>query len=46
MAEIRVSLENMDERLAKMESSVISVLDLLKQILSLPRVNKELSKRR
>ena len=45
-AEIRVSLENMDERLAKMESSVISVLDLLKQILSLPRVNKELSKRR
>ena len=44
--ETRVSLENMDERLAKMESSVISVLDLLKQILSLPRVNKELSKRR
>jgi len=45
-AETRVSLENMDERLAKMETSVISVLDLLKQILSLPRVNKELSKRR
>jgi hypothetical protein len=36
----------MDERIAKMENSVISVLDLLKQILSLPRVNKELSKRR
>lgn len=45
-AETRISLENMDERLAKMENSVISVLDLLKQILSLPRVNKELSKRR
>lgn len=38
--------DNMDERLSKMERSVISVLDLLKQILSLPRVNKELSKRR
>jgi len=45
-AETRASLENMDVRLAKMENSVISVLDLLKQILSLPRVNKELSKRR
>ena len=45
-AETRVSLENMDARLAKMENSVISVLDLLKQILSLPRVNKEFSKRR
>ena len=32
------SLENMDERLSKMERSVISVLDLLKQILSLPSV--------
>lgn len=40
------SLENMDERLAKMENSVIAVLDLLKQVLSLPRVNKELSRRR
>ncbi|TAN77798.1 MAG: DUF2075 domain-containing protein [Gallionella sp.] len=39
-------LENMDGRLAKMENSVITVLDLLKQVLSLPRVNKELSKRR
>lgn len=45
-AETRVSLENMDERLAKMESSVISVLDLLKQILSLPRVTKEFPKRK
>ena len=45
-AETRASLENMDVRLAKMENSVISVLDLLKQILSLPRVNKEFSKRR
>jgi len=45
-AETRTSLENMDERLAKMENSVISVLDLLKQILSLPRVNKEFLKRR
>lgn len=45
-AETRVNLENMDERLAKMENSVISVLDLLKQVLSLPRVNKEISKRR
>jgi len=45
-AETLASLENMDERIAKMENSVISVLDLLKQILSLPRVNKELSKRR
>ncbi len=44
--ETHSSLENMDERIAKMENSVISVLDLLKQILSLPRVNKELSKRR
>lgn len=31
-------LENMDERLSKMEKSVISVLDLLKQILYLPGV--------
>lgn len=45
-AETRTSLESMDERIAKMENSVISVLDLLKQVLSLPRVNKELSKRR
>jgi general secretion pathway protein A len=45
-AETQTSLENMDVRLAKMENSVISVLDLLKQILSLPRVNKEFSKRR
>lgn len=40
------SLEYMDGRLAKMENSVIAVLDLLKQVLSLPRVNKELSKKR
>jgi putative secretion ATPase (PEP-CTERM system associated) len=32
------SIENMDERLSKMEKSVISVLDLLKQILSLPSI--------
>jgi general secretion pathway protein A len=32
------SLENMDERIAKMERSVISVLDLLKQVLSLSSV--------
>lgn len=40
------SLENMDIRLARMESSVIAVLDLLKQILTLPRVNKELTRKR
>ena len=40
------SLENMDIRLAKMENSVIAVLDLLKQVISLPRVNKELSRKR
>jgi hypothetical protein len=32
------NLENMDERLSKMEKSVISVLDLLRQILSLSSV--------
>jgi putative secretion ATPase (PEP-CTERM system associated) len=32
------SLENMDERISRMERSVISVLDLLKQILSLSSV--------
>lgn len=32
------SLENMDERIARMERSVISVLDLLKQVLSLSSV--------
>jgi putative secretion ATPase (PEP-CTERM system associated) len=32
------NLDNVDERLSKMERSVISVLDLLKQILSLPGV--------
>ncbi|MDP1898647.1 MAG: ATPase, partial [Sulfurimicrobium sp.] len=36
--ETLASLENMDERLSKMEKSVISVLDLLKQILSLSSV--------
>lgn len=35
---ILANLENADERLAKMEHSVISVLDLLKKILSLPSV--------
>lgn len=40
------NLENMEERLSKMENSVIAVLDLLKQVISLPRVTKELSKRR
>jgi general secretion pathway protein A len=35
---ILATLENTDERLAKMEHSVISVLDLLKKILSLPSV--------
>lgn len=38
--EHKVDLENMDERLAKMEKSVISVLELLKQILSLSSVKK------
>lgn len=37
-ADTPASLENMDERLSKMEKSVISVLDLLKQILSLSSV--------
>lgn len=32
------SQDNVDERLSKMEKSVISVLDLLKQILSLPGI--------
>lgn len=36
--EAPAKLENMDERLSKMERSVISVLDLLKQILYLPGV--------
>lgn len=36
------SLENMDERIAKMERSVISVLDLLKQVLSLASVKNHL----
>jgi general secretion pathway protein A len=35
---ILANLENTDERLAKMEQSVITVLDLLKKILSLPSV--------
>lgn len=35
-----VDLENMDERISKMEKSVISVLDLLKQILYLPSTRK------
>ena len=43
---VPASLENMDTRLTKMENSVIAVLDLLKQVISLPRVNKELSKKR
>lgn len=34
----QADLENMDERLSKMEKSVISVLDLVRQILSLPSV--------
>ena len=32
------ALENMEKRLAKMERSVVSVLGLLKKILSLPNV--------
>ncbi len=36
--EAPAKLENMDERISKMERSVISVLDLLKQILYLPGV--------
>lgn len=32
------AVDNVDERLSKMEKSVISVLDLLKQILSLPSI--------
>ncbi len=38
------SLEDMDYRLEKMEKSVISVLDLLKQVLALPSVKSSLPK--
>ncbi|MEQ1600136.1 MAG: XrtA/PEP-CTERM system-associated ATPase [Methylophilaceae bacterium] len=38
----QANLENMDERMAKMERSVISVLDLLKQVLSLASVKNHL----
>lgn len=40
------SLEDMDERIARMERSVISVLDLLKQILSLPNVEAHTKQKR
>jgi len=44
-AEINLAnLENTDERLAKMEQSVISVLDLLRKILSLPSVKNVVHK--
>ncbi len=39
-----LDLENMDYRLEKMEKSVISVLDLLKQILALPSVKDSVQK--
>jgi general secretion pathway protein A len=42
---IPASLENMDERIARMERSVISVLDLLKQILSLSSVKTYLKQK-
>lgn len=38
------SLEDMDYRLEKMEKSVISVLDLLKQVLALPSVKSSITK--
>ncbi len=38
---IPASLENMDERIAKMERSVIAVLNLLKQVLSLSSVKTD-----
>jgi putative secretion ATPase (PEP-CTERM system associated) len=37
-SDMPAGLDNVDERLSKMEKSVISVLDLLKQILSLPSI--------
>ncbi|NOT68514.1 MAG: AAA family ATPase [Methylophilaceae bacterium] len=41
----QANLENMDERMAKMERSVISVLDLLKQVLSLASVKNHLEEK-
>jgi putative secretion ATPase (PEP-CTERM system associated) len=38
----RASLENMNERIARLERSVISVLDLLKQVISLASVKNHL----
>lgn len=43
-AEVLASLENMDNRIATLEGSVVSLLELLKQILSLAGVNKNLRK--
>jgi hypothetical protein len=39
-----LKLEDMDNRLARLEESVISLLELLKQILSLSGANKKLEK--
>jgi hypothetical protein len=39
-AEVLASVENMDKRVAELEGSVVSLLELLKQVLSLAGVNK------
>ena len=43
-AEMLASLENMGNRVAELEGSVVSLLELLKQILSLAGINKNLRK--
>ena len=43
-AEFLASLENMENRVAKLEESVVSLLQLLKQILSLADIKKDLRK--
>ena len=43
-AEVLASVENMDKRVAELEGSVVSLLELLKQVLSLAGVNKNLRK--
>jgi hypothetical protein len=39
-----LTLEDMDNRLARLEESVVSLLELLKQILSLSGASKKLEK--
>ncbi len=43
-AETLASLENMDDRVVKLEESVVSLVELLKQVLSLASANKNIRK--